>query len=234
MGRQHHRHHLQLCRPQPQTTNRLRLQRLWLASQQTDPLGKVTTQRYDRFGNVVAVTDAKNQQTQLTWAYGHQLKTRTVKNPDGSVYTTDTLSRNPLTVTRTNPAINQALAYDPGHRLIRASESRNGAQAKTLTYDWSPGGLLNMMQDKYVGQSGNLDARLAQHVASGKITTEAAKTAQKFEVFGGKTAREVAEQRQINGLGGIEQLGNKVNPIGGRMNLNEGLRKQTKLKGLLS
>ena len=91
-----------------------------------------------------------------------------------------------------------------------------------------------MMQDKYVGQSGNLDARLAQHVASGKITTEAAKTAQKFEVFGGKTAREVAEQRQINGLGGIEQLGNKVNPIGGRMNLNEGLRKQTKLKGLLS
>lgn len=72
---------------------------------------------------------------------------------------------------------------------------------------------------KYVGQSGNIEGRLAQHVASGKITTEAAKVAQKFEVLGGKTAREVAEQRTINGLGGIGKLENKVNPVGGRMNL---------------
>ena len=74
---------------------------------------------------------------------------------------------------------------------------------------------------KYVGQSGNIEGRLAQHVANGKITEKAAQAAQKFEILGGKTAREVAEQRIINGLGGVGNLGNKVNPIGGRMNLLE-------------
>ena len=38
-------------------------------------------------------------------------------------------------------------------------------------------------------------------------------------MLGGKTAREVAEQRVIQKLGGIERLENKVNPVGGRMDL---------------
>jgi hypothetical protein len=33
-------------------------------------------------------------------------------------------------------------------------------------------------------------------------------------VPGGKTAREIVEQRRIDELGGIEKLENKVNPIG--------------------
>ena len=32
-----------------------------------------------------------------------------------------------VTVTRSNPAISQTLAYDPAHRLTYSSESRNGA-----------------------------------------------------------------------------------------------------------
>jgi hypothetical protein len=71
----------------------------------------------------------------------------------------------------------------------------------------------------YVGQSGNIDARLAQHVASGKITQESADNAVRTEVLGGKTAREVAEQGRINeltdGYGASDpRVTNIRNPIG--------------------
>lgn len=68
----------------------------------------------------------------------------------------------------------------------------------------------------YVGQSGQIATRLEQHVASGKITQEVASSANVFEVLGGKTSREVAEQRMANQLGGVGtgSLANKVNPIG--------------------
>ncbi|HET6550098.1 MAG TPA: RHS repeat-associated core domain-containing protein, partial [Solirubrobacter sp.] len=71
----------------------------------------------------------------------------------------------------------------------------------------------------YVGQSGNIEQRLAQHVRSGKITQEAADAAARTEVMGGKTAREIAEQRRINevtnGVGASDPgIANKVNPIG--------------------
>jgi hypothetical protein len=56
-------------------------------------------------------------------------------------------------------------------------------------------------------------------VASGKITQEAADAAMRTEVQGGKTAREIAEQRRINeitnGVGASSpDIANKVNPIG--------------------
>jgi RHS repeat-associated protein len=70
--------------------------------------------------------------------------------------------------------------------------------------------------ETYVGQSGNVASRLAQHVFNGKITQEAADAARLFEVLGGKASREVAEQAMIDALGGIEELANIVNPIGGR------------------
>jgi RHS repeat-associated protein len=71
----------------------------------------------------------------------------------------------------------------------------------------------------YVGQSNNIDRRLAEHVRDGKITQEAADAARRSEVTGGKTAREVAEQRRINeltnGVGASDPgIANKVNPIG--------------------
>jgi hypothetical protein len=47
-------------------------------------------------------------------------------------------------------------------------------------------------------------------------TQEAVDDALKFEVLGGKTSREVAEQVAIDARGGISNLENQVNPIGGR------------------
>ena len=66
----------------------------------------------------------------------------------------------------------------------------------------------------YVGQSGNIAARLEQHLASGKLLASDLSTVQMTEVLGGKTQREIAEQLRINSLGGIQNLENKVNPIG--------------------
>jgi RHS repeat-associated protein len=69
---------------------------------------------------------------------------------------------------------------------------------------------------KYVGQSGNVGRRLEQHVRTGKLTKFQAKTARVKRVKGGKTQREIAEQRAIDKRGGIKggKLANKVNPIG--------------------
>jgi hypothetical protein len=71
----------------------------------------------------------------------------------------------------------------------------------------------------YVGQSGNVETRLAQHEKNGKLApgTDVKVT----EVPGGKTAREVAEQKRINQLGGTRnnpgsQTSNERNPIGKR------------------
>jgi RHS repeat-associated protein len=69
----------------------------------------------------------------------------------------------------------------------------------------------------YVGQSGNVEGRLGQHGKSGRLGpgTDPKVT----PVKGGKTAREVAEQKRINELGGTKnkpgsQTSNDRNPIG--------------------
>jgi RHS repeat-associated protein len=71
----------------------------------------------------------------------------------------------------------------------------------------------------YVGQSSNMPGRLAQHEASGKRAPGS--PASTAAVQGGKTAREVAEQRRINQLGGTRSVpgsrtSNLRNPIGAR------------------
>jgi hypothetical protein len=69
--------------------------------------------------------------------------------------------------------------------------------------------------ETYVGQSGNMSGRLAQHVASGRFTQAEADAAETIGVSGGKTAREIAEQQKIDDLRDIGvRLGNKRNPIG--------------------
>jgi hypothetical protein len=64
----------------------------------------------------------------------------------------------------------------------------------------------------YVGQSGDIAARLEQHLASGKLLPGTSVSS--VEVLGGKTAREIAEQLRINELGGIKNLDNVRNAIG--------------------
>jgi RHS repeat-associated protein len=68
--------------------------------------------------------------------------------------------------------------------------------------------------ETYVGQSGNISARLTQHLASGKLPYENLDTVRTTEVLGGKLMREIAEQLRINELGGIGNLANIRNPIG--------------------
>jgi RHS repeat-associated protein len=66
----------------------------------------------------------------------------------------------------------------------------------------------------YVGQSGDIGARITQHLASGKLLPRDLTSLRFSEVLGGRTAREIAEQLRINELGGIEGLENIRNPIG--------------------
>jgi hypothetical protein len=66
----------------------------------------------------------------------------------------------------------------------------------------------------YVGQSGNIDQRLAGYVLSGRFTSEEVAAAERTLITGGKTAREVAEQMEIDSRGGVGNLLNVRNPIG--------------------
>jgi hypothetical protein len=76
---------------------------------------------------------------------------------------------------------------------------------------------------KYVGQSGNIPRRLGEHARLGKLPD--GNTVSTTEVLGGKTAREIAEQKRIDALGGTKggNVENKINPIG--------LRRQHLLRG---
>lgn len=67
---------------------------------------------------------------------------------------------------------------------------------------------------QYVGQSNDIDRRLGEHIRDGRVTPEEAARATRTEVPGGKTAREIAEQRRIDELGGVDNLENVRNPIG--------------------
>jgi RHS repeat-associated protein len=75
----------------------------------------------------------------------------------------------------------------------------------------------------YVGQSGQIATRTSAHVAKG-FSPQQTQNAVRLEVLGGRTAREIAEQRALTGLGGPDAVGvlNKLNPIGGRPHLGLG------------
>jgi hypothetical protein len=70
----------------------------------------------------------------------------------------------------------------------------------------------------YVGQSGNINERFLTHLIEngGRFTREELNLADRFQVLGGRTAREIAEQRKIDELGGVGSLLNVRNPIGRR------------------
>jgi hypothetical protein len=74
--------------------------------------------------------------------------------------------------------------------------------------------IVNSQDGVYVGQSGDIDTRLSQHVGTGKFTQAEADNAARQEVLGGKTQREIAEQTMVDRLGGKDELLNKVNPVG--------------------
>jgi RHS repeat-associated protein len=91
------------------------------------------------------------------------------------------------------------------------SAARRGAQIVEGVYAFEAQSGLT-----YVGQTNNMTRRFAEHVADGKATQSAVDVAQKFEILGGQISREVAEQAAIDARGGVANLEDVVNPIGGR------------------
>ena len=77
----------------------------------------------------------------------------------------------------------------------------------------------------YVGRSFFVADRIAQHIASGKITPAAAAAAQMFPVASRLKTLRIAEQQMINRLGGMKsgQLANKRNEIAERYWHNLGI-----------
>jgi len=66
----------------------------------------------------------------------------------------------------------------------------------------------------YVGQSGDIPARLYEHLISGKLLPGDFYSVQTTEVLGGRIPREIAEQLRIEQLGGVGNLRNVRNAIG--------------------
>lgn len=97
-----------------------------------------------------------------------------------------------------------------GQKIVGGLKSRNrfSTNAKEGIYEFTD----QKTGETYVGQSGDIDRRLGEHVRSGRLSRVDA--AKRTSVSGGKFAREIAEQNRINELGGISNLANKVNPIG--------------------
>jgi len=92
-----------------------------------------------------------------------------------------------------------------------------GALAARATKNMAKNGIYEFVAEsghQYVGQSGNITARIAQHLRSGTLLEKDLKTLRVTGVLGGKTLREIAEQLRINQLGGKAGLHNMVNPIG--------------------
>jgi RHS repeat-associated protein len=113
---------------------------------ETDALGRAWRFAHDVHGNVLQVTDPRGTVLTSTWAYGHQLLTRSdTTNPLSPVallaYTRNGLGQ-VLTAERTG-VVTHTHTYDAAHRLQTVTDSRAG---KRLTYAWTPGGLLSAVE----------------------------------------------------------------------------------------
>jgi RHS repeat-associated protein len=103
-------------------------------------------------------------------------------------------------------------AVDAGKQVVRnADDVADTGKKLEGIYGFSEKG------KTYVGQSGDVAGRVGQHLGSGKLVPGSTVTV--TPVPGGKTAREVAEQKRINQLGGTankpgSQTTNQRNPIG--------------------
>ncbi|MFA6094298.1 MAG: DUF6531 domain-containing protein [Candidatus Paceibacterota bacterium] len=114
----------------------------------TDANDQITRYSYDVNGNVITLQTPNGHTLTNQWRYGHQLLSTTAEDGRRLLYT-----RNPLgQPTRSeawsaNPNSSLDIAYDntydAAHRLQTVTDRRGG---KTLTYRWSPGGLLNSVQ----------------------------------------------------------------------------------------
>ena len=108
---------------------------------EADGLSRSWVYTYDANNNLVTAIDPLIQTTTYSWNYGNQLAS--VTDDDSQVYS---YQRNPLgQITRAqSPLVTYDFAYDASHRLIAMTDSRG---PKTLSYNYSPGDLLNYLED---------------------------------------------------------------------------------------
>jgi RHS repeat-associated protein len=106
-------------------------------------------------------------------------------------------------------AADAAKAAKGTDRAADAGKAAGGRPGKEGIYEFK-----GKSGKDYVGQSSDIDRRLSEHARTGKLPKESADMVTRTEVKGGKTTREVAEQKRIDEKGGIRELENKVNPIG--------------------
>ena len=113
----------------------------------TDALGKSWSYDYDIHGNVTKITDPKNQIVERTYYPNGLLETQTVSAYPGdpSPLVTRYIRNRLGQVTEVQaPEVNYTYDYDVAHRLVKVTDGR---AAKFLSYDLSPGGLLNSTLD---------------------------------------------------------------------------------------
>jgi RHS repeat-associated protein len=110
-------------------------------TREADGLNRAWVFSHDANNNPATATDPLAQTSTYTWGYGHQLLS--VRDQTNA---TTSYTRNPLgQITRAqSPAVSYDYGYDASQRLSSVRDSR---AAKTLTYTYSPGGLLNTMID---------------------------------------------------------------------------------------
>ncbi|MBI3479206.1 MAG: RHS repeat-associated core domain-containing protein, partial [Nitrosomonadales bacterium] len=108
---------------------------------ETDPLNQAWSNSYDANNNLITTVDPLNQTTTLNWGYGHQLLTVRDQAGNTTGYTRNALGQ--ITVALA-PGVAYRYGYDTSHRLSSLSDSRGN---KTLSYAYSPGGMMNWMQD---------------------------------------------------------------------------------------
>ena len=115
----------------------------------TDALARTTTYVYDIHDNLKDVAFPRGNHIERDYAYGGLLIAERAYAPGGALESTHGYLRNHLgQVTQTTgPAVNYTYSYDDAHRINGVTDSRGG---KTLTYQWSSGGLL----DHLVGPDG--------------------------------------------------------------------------------
>ncbi|MES2354415.1 MAG: RHS repeat-associated core domain-containing protein [Pseudomonadota bacterium] len=107
---------------------------------ETDALDKSWKWTYDVNNNVATQTNGRGQLATYTWGYGHQLLSQSTGT--GTTAQVTRYTRNALgqVLVAQNEEVTYSYAYDAAHRL---KSQLDGRANKTLSYNWSPGGLLN-------------------------------------------------------------------------------------------
>lgn len=108
---------------------------------ETDPLAKVWAWTWDIHGKPLTQKDGKNQTTTFTWKADGSPDTRRDHANRLTTWSLDGLGR---VLSVVDPQTTTTFVYDPAGRVATVTDSRG---AKTLTYAWSAGGLLNRLTD---------------------------------------------------------------------------------------